>query len=153
MRHRRPDVAWESPAERCTLTACRITVKLTDGENGQLNPLASFLRAFRHRRFMVSHPRGRINLSEWNTFRCGVSPYSEEVVRGLQWVVFRTKRCPCGTDTLNLRLHAECFVRSFRPQPGQAYFVQNRHGETPPEDMIWVSSHRGRLCAIKPANR
>jgi len=128
---------WKAPAGNdATLNGVvELTVKLTDGENGQLNPLAvNCLRAFPVTGRVVWGARtlrGADQLaSEWKYLPVRrLALYIEEsLFRGTQWVVFEPNDEPLWAQ---IRLNLGAFMHNLFRQgafqgssPREAYFVK-----------------------------
>jgi len=139
---------WKAPAGNdATLKGvAELAVKLTDGENGQLNPLAvNCLRAFPVTGRVVWGARtlrGADQLaSEWKYLpvRRLALFIEESLFRGTQWVVFEPNDEPLWAQ---IRLNLGAFMQNLFRQgafqgtsPRDAYFVKC-DGETTPQNDI-----------------
>ncbi|MCP4047410.1 MAG: phage tail sheath family protein, partial [Gammaproteobacteria bacterium] len=139
---------WKAPAGNdATLNGVvELTVKLTDGENGQLNPLAvNCLRAFPVTGRVVWGARtlrGADQLaSEWKYLpvRRLALFIEESLFRGTQWVVFEPNDEPLWAQ---IRLNLGAFMHNLFRQgafqgssPREAYFVKC-DGETTTQNDI-----------------
>lgn len=128
---------WKAPAgiEATLAGVSELTVKLTDGENGQLNPLGvNCLRAFRDIGRVVWGSRtlrGADSLaSEWKyvPVRRLALFLEESLFRGTQWVVFEPNDEPLWAQ---IRLNLGAFMQNLFRQgafqgrsPREAYFVK-----------------------------
>jgi phage tail sheath protein FI len=128
---------WKAPAGLdATLNgAVELTVKLTDGENGQLNPLGvNCLRSFPAVGRVVWGARtlrgADILASEWKyvPVRRTALFIEESLYRGTQWVVFEPNDEPLWAQ---IRLNVGAFMQNLFRQgafqgrtPREAYFVK-----------------------------
>lgn len=128
---------WKAPAgiEATLNGVSELTVKLTDGENGQLNPLGvNCLRAFPEIGRVVwgaRTMRGADSLaSEWKyvPVRRLALFIEESLFRGTQWVVFEPNDEPLWAQ---IRLNLGAFMQNLFRQgafqgrsPREAYFVK-----------------------------
>jgi hypothetical protein len=128
---------WKAPAGLdATLNgAAELTVKLTDGENGQLNPLGvNCLRSFPAVGRVVWGARtlrgADILASEWKyvPVRRTALFIEESLYRGTQWVVFEPNDEPLWAQ---IRLNVGAFMQNLFRQgafqgrtPREAYFVK-----------------------------
>ncbi len=128
---------WKAPAgiEATLLSVAELSVKLTDGENGQLNPLGvNCLRAFPVIGRVVWGARtlrGADQLaSEWKYIpvRRLALFLEESLYRGTQWVVFEPNDEPLWAQ---IRLNVGAFMQNLFRQgafqgktPREAYFVK-----------------------------
>jgi hypothetical protein len=128
---------WKAPAGLdATLTGvAELTVKLTDGENGQLNPLGvNCLRAFPVAGKVVWGARTLVGAdllaSEWKYLpvRRTALFIEESLYRGTQWVVFEPNDEPLWAQ---IRLNVGAFMQNLFRQgafqgttPREAYFVK-----------------------------
>lgn len=139
---------WKAPAGiEATLTGVRaLTVKLTDGENGQLNPLGvNCLRSFPVYGNVLWGARtlaGNDRLaSEWKyvPVRRLALFIEESLYRGLQWVVFEPNDEPLWAQ---IRLNVGAFMNNLFRQgafqgqsPRDAYLVKCDRETTPQADI------------------
>ncbi len=139
---------WKAPAGiEATLTGAReLTVKLTDGENGQLNPLGvNCLRNFPVYGNVVWGSRtldGDDRLaSEWKyiPIRRLTLFLQESLYRGTQWVVFEPNDEPLWAQ---IRLNIGAFMNNLFRQgafqgdtPSKAYFVKCDKETNPQNDI------------------
>ncbi len=139
---------WKAPAGiEATLTGVReLTVKLTDGENGQLNPLGvNCLRNFPVYGNVVWGSRtldGADRLaSEWKyvPIRRLTLFLEESLYRGTQWVVFEPNDEPLWAQ---IRLNIGAFMNNLFRQgafqgdtPSKAYFVKCDKETNPQNDI------------------
>jgi len=128
---------WKAPAgQEATLTGVReLTYKMTDGENGQLNPVGvNCLRTFPIIGHVVWGARtldGADRLaSEWKYIPVRrLALFLEETLyRGMQWVVFEPNDEPLWAQ---IRLNVGAFMQNLFRQgafqgssPREAYFVK-----------------------------
>lgn len=128
---------WKSPAgiEATLNGVAELTVRLTDGENGQLNPLAvNCLRTFPVTGRVIWGARtlrGADRLaSEWKylSVRRLALYIQESLYRGTQWVVFEPNDEPLWSQ---IRLNLGAFMQDLFRQgafqgksPREAYFVK-----------------------------
>ena len=128
---------WKAPAglEATLNGVAEITVKLTDGENGQLNPLGvNCLRAFPVTGRVVWGARTLLGAdmlaSEWKyvPVRRTALFIEESLYRGTQWVVFEPNDEPLWAQ---IRLNIGAFMQNLFRQgafqgktPAEAYFVK-----------------------------
>jgi phage tail sheath protein FI len=139
---------WKAPAgiEAVLSGVSELTVKLTDGENGQLNPIAvNCLRGFPIIGRVVwggRTLRGADQLaSEWKYIPVRrLALYIEEsLYRGTQWVVFEPNDEPLWSQIrLNLGAFMQTLFRKGAFQgttPKEAYFVKCSHETTTQTDI------------------
>jgi phage tail sheath protein FI len=139
---------WKAPAgQEATITGAReLAIKMTDGENGRLNPLAlNCLRTFPVTGYVVWGARtleGADQLaSEWKYIPVRrVALYIEEsLFRGTQWVVFEPNDEPTWAQ---IRLNLGAFMQNLFRQgafqgqsPRDAYFVKCDKETTTQDDI------------------
>jgi phage tail sheath protein FI len=139
---------WKAPAgQEATITGAReLAVKMTDGENGRLNPLAlNCLRTFPVSGHVVWGSRtleGADQLaSEWKYIPVRrLALYIEEsLYRGTQWVVFEPNDEPTWAQ---IRLNLGAFMQNLFRQgafqgqsPRDAYFVKCDKETTTQDDI------------------
>ncbi len=139
---------WKAPAgiEATLNGVAELTVKLTDGENGQLNPLAvNCLRTFPVTGRVIWGARtlrGADRLaSEWKylSVRRLALFIQESLYRGTQWVVFEPNDEPLWSQ---IRLNLGAFMQDLFRQgafqgksPREAYFVKCDKETTTPSDI------------------
>ena len=139
---------WKAPAgQEATITGAReLTLKMTDGENGILNPLAlNCLRTFPVSGHLVWGSRtldGADQLaSEWKYIPVRrLALYIEEsLFRGTQWVVFEPNDEPVWAQ---IRLNLGAFMQNLFRQgafqgqsPREAYFVKCDKETTTQDDI------------------
>ena len=156
---------WKAPAglDASITGAADLTVRLTDGENGQLNPRGiNCLRAFPvHGRVVWGSRtlRGADALaSEWKyvPVRRTALNIEESLYRGTQWVVFEPNDEPLWAQ---IRLNAGAFMQNlFRMgafqgrSPAEAYFVKCDAETTTQNDINLgvVNIHIG-FAPLRPA--
>jgi phage tail sheath protein FI len=128
---------WKAPAglEAVLVNAPELSVALTDGDNGELNPLAiNCLRTLPASGRVVWGARTRAGddrlASEWKYIpvRRTALFLEESLYRGLQWVVFEPNDEPLWAS---IRLNVGAFMHNLFRQgafegttPSQAYFVK-----------------------------
>lgn len=156
---------WKAPAgQEATLMGVRgLSYKLTDGENGQLNPLGvNCLRSFPVVGNIVWGARtleGADRLaSEWKYIPVRrLALYIEEsLYRGTQWVVFEPNDEPLWSQ---IRLNVGAFMhRLFRQEafqgstPKDAYFVKCDSTTTPQADVdLGIVNILVGFAPLKPA--
>lgn len=164
----RTDVArgvWKAPAGiDATITGAReLTVKLTDGENGQLNPLGvNCLRSFPVYGNVVWGARtlaGADRLaSEWKyvPVRRLALFLEESLYRGTQWVVFEPNDEPLWAQ---IRLNLGAFMQNLFRQgafqgstPREAYFVKCDRETTTQNDInLGIVNIVVGFAPLKPA--
>jgi len=156
---------WKAPAGNdATLNGvAELTVKLTDGENGQLNPLAvNCLRAFPVTGRLVWGARtlrGADQLaSEWKYLpvRRLALFLEESLFRGSQWVVFEPNDEPLWAQ---IRLNLGAFMQNLFRQgafqgrsPREAYFVKCDRETTTQNDIdLGIVNIVVGFAPLKPA--
>jgi phage tail sheath protein FI len=156
---------WKAPAglEATISGASGLTVKLTDGENGQLNPLAiNCLRTFPNIGTVVWGSRtldGYDQLgSEWKYIpvRRLALFIEESLYRGTQWVVFEPNDEPLWAQ---IRLNIGAFMNNLFRQgafqgktPNEAYFVKCDKDTTTQNDInLGVVNIIVGFAPLKPA--
>ncbi|MCW5983260.1 MAG: phage tail sheath family protein [Bryobacteraceae bacterium] len=139
---------WKAPAGlEATITGAReLAVKMTDGENGRLNPLGlNCLRTFPVTGHVVWGSRtldgADVLASEWKYIPVRrVALYIEEsLFRGTQWVVFEPNDEPTWAQ---IRLNLGAFMQNLFRQgafqgqsPREAYFVKCDKETTTQDDI------------------
>lgn len=156
---------WKAPAGNdATLNGVvELTVKLTDGENGQLNPLAvNCLRSFPVTGRLVWGARtlrGADQLaSEWKYLpvRRTALFLEESLFRGSQWVVFEPNDEPLWAQ---IRLNLGAFMQNLFRQgafqgrsPREAYFVKCDRETTTQNDIdLGIVNIVVGFAPLKPA--
>ena len=156
---------WKAPAGNdATLNGVvELTVKLTDGENGQLNPLAvNCLRSFPVIGRLVWGARtlrGADQLaSEWKylSVRRTALFLEESLFRGSQWVVFEPNDEPVWAQ---IRLNVDAFMQNLFRQgafqsrsPREAYFVKCDRETTTQNDIdLGIVNIEVGFAPLKPA--
>ncbi|MEO6421292.1 MAG: phage tail sheath C-terminal domain-containing protein, partial [Candidatus Nitrotoga sp.] len=156
---------WKAPAGNdATLNGvAELTVKLTDGENGQLNPLAvNCLRSFPVTGRLVWGARtlrGADQLaSEWKYLpvRRTALFLEESLFRGSQWVVFEPNDEPLWAQ---IRLNLGAFMQNLFRQgafqgrsPREAYFVKCDRETTTQNDIdLGIVNIVVGFAPLKPA--
>ncbi|MGK9169302.1 phage tail sheath subtilisin-like domain-containing protein [Inquilinus limosus] len=156
---------WKAPAglEATISGASGLTVKLTDGENGQLNPLAiNCLRSFPNFGTVVWGSRtldGADQLaSEWKYIpvRRLALFIEESLYRGTQWVVFEPNDEPLWAQ---IRLNLGAFMHNLFRQgafqgktPAEAYFVKCDKDTTTQNDInLGIVNIVVGFAPLKPA--
>ena len=156
---------WKAPAGNdATLNGVvELTVKLTDGENGQLNPLAvNCLRSFPVIGRLVWGARtlrGADQLaSEWKylSVRRTALFLEESLFRGSQWVVFEPNDEPLWAQ---IRLNVDAFMQNLFRQgafqgrsPREAYFVKCDRETTTQNDIdLGIVNIVVGFAPLKPA--
>jgi uncharacterized protein len=156
---------WKAPAglDASITGAADLTVRLTDGENGQLNPRGiNCLRAFPvHGRVVWGSRTVRgadVLASEWKyvPVRRTALFIEESLYRGTQWVVFEPNDEPLWAQ---IRLNAGAFMQNLFRQgafqgrsPAEAYFVKCDAETTTQNDINLgvVNIHVG-FAPLRPA--
>jgi phage tail sheath protein FI len=156
---------WKAPAglEATLNGVAEITVKLTDGENGQLNPLAvNCLRTFPVTGRVVWGARTLLGAdmlaSEWKyvPVRRLALFIKESLYRGTQWVVFEPNDEPLWAQ---IRLNLGAFMNGLFRQgafqgrsPREAYFVKCDKETTTQTDInLGIVSIVVGFAPLKPA--
>jgi phage tail sheath protein FI len=156
---------WKAPAGNDAILngVVELTVKLTDGENGQLNPLAvNCLRAFPVTGRLVWGARtlrGADQLaSEWKYLpvRRTALFLEESLFRGSQWVVFEPNDEPLWAQ---IRLNLGAFMQNLFRQgafqgrsPREAYFVKCDRETTTQNDIdLGIVNIVVGFAPLKPA--
>lgn len=156
---------WKAPAgiEATLSGVSELTVKLTDGENGQLNPLGvNCLRAFPEIGRVVWGARtlrGADSLaSEWKyvPVRRTALFIEESLFRGTQWVVFEPNDEPLWAQ---IRLNIGAFMQNLFRQgafqgrsPREAYFVKCDRETTTQNDIdLGIVNIIVGFAPLKPA--
>jgi phage tail sheath protein FI len=156
---------WKAPAglEATISGVSGLTVKLTDGENGQLNPLAiNCLRSFPNFGTVVWGSRtlnGSDQLAnEWKYIpvRRLALFIEESLYRGTQWVVFEPNDEPLWAQ---IRLNVGAFMHNLFRQgafqgktPTEAYFVKCDKTTTPQNDIdLGIVNIVVGFAPLKPA--
>lgn len=156
---------WKAPAgiEATLSGVSELTVKLTDGENGQLNPLGvNCLRAFPEIGRVVWGSRtlrGADSLaSEWKyvPVRRVALFIEESLFRGTQWVVFEPNdEALWGQIRLNIGAFMQNLFRQGAFQgrsPREAYFVKCDHETTTQNDIdLGIVNIIVGFAPLKPA--
>jgi uncharacterized protein len=156
---------WKAPAglDAGLVGVAALTVNLTDGENGQLNPRAvNCLRAFPEFGRVVWGARTRRGTdalaSEWKYIpvRRMALFIEESLYRGTQWTVFEPNDAPLWGQ---IRLNVGAFMQNLFRQgafqgksPAEAYFVKCDEETTTQNDINLgiVNVHVG-FAPLKPA--
>jgi phage tail sheath protein FI len=156
---------WKAPAglEATISGAAGLTVKLTDGENGQLNPIAvNCLRSFPNFGTVVWGSRtldGSDQLaSEWKYIpvRRLALFIEESLYRGTQWIVFEPNDEPLWAQ---IRLNIGAFMHNLFRQgafqgktPNEAYFVKCDKDTTTQNDInLGIVNIVVGFAPLKPA--
>jgi hypothetical protein len=156
---------WKAPAglEATLNGVAELTVKLTDGENGQLNPLAvNCLRTFPVTGRVVWGARTLLGAdmlaSEWKyvPVRRLALFIEESLYRGTQWVVFEPNDEPLWAQ---IRLNLGAFMNGLFRQgafqgrsPRDAYFVKCDNETTTQNDInLGIVNIIVGFAPLKPA--
>jgi phage tail sheath protein FI len=156
---------WKAPAglDATVRGVLELTVKLTDGEHGQLNPLGvSCLRAFPSVGHVVWGSRTMVGAdrlaSEWKYIPVRrVALFLEEsLYRGTQWVVFEPNDEPLWAQ---IRLNVGAFMQNLFRQgafqgttPREAYFVKCDKETTTQNDInLGIVNILVGFAPLKPA--
>lgn len=156
---------WKAPAglDATISGASGLTVKLTDGENGQLNPLAiNCLRSFPNIGAVVWGSRTLDGFdqkgSEWKYIpvRRLALFIEESLYRGTQWVVFEPNDEPLWSQ---IRLNIGAFMQNLFRQgafqgktPNEAYFVKCDKDTTTQNDInLGIVNIVVGFAPLKPA--
>jgi phage tail sheath protein FI len=154
---------WKAPANQALLGVSELTVKLTDGENGRLNPQGvNCLRTFPVIGHVVWGARtldGADALaSEWKyvPVRRLALFLEESLYRGTQWVVFEPNDEPLWAQ---IRLNVGAFMQNLFRQgafqgttPREAYFVKCDKETTTQNDInLGIVNILVGFAPLKPA--